>query len=139
MCGGLARTLQFYDTVERLEVATARKKVGALLAAAGYAMEQGGVALRELNAAFPLRSASSSGASGAPSGVAGHHTNAGTRTADAFGGEHRAMALQIVRTYIRDYLVFGIPLPHWARAELNFTALVHGAPALGARVAKLPR
>jgi hypothetical protein len=110
-CGGLWNYLEHYQTVEPLRRETSHDRVKALLARVGYDLDPanhvGAQVLKILESHFPKSGVSIEGK---------HATLASERVARAF---NRSDAQELVRYYAKDYLLFGIPLPEWARSHFR--------------------
>lgn len=110
-CGGLGRSLDRYDTVERLDRDTSHIKVDALLARVGVNESE---RARVLAKTFPLpvrrRLA--------------HDTYASRRLLAYY--ETPKIVRQVVRFFVDDYLLFGIALPVWARNLLASSDIIRG-------------
>ena len=104
-CGGLDRTLQYYDTVQNLQKPTASSDVQRLLTAVGVPSSGLAVGLEF----FPPTNKSRYIASR-------HQTNALNALSRYYTDDH--MIRTVATFYASDYVLFGIPPPAWALPAL---------------------
>ena len=115
-CGGLDGTLQHYDTVERLEKATAREKVSKML----KAVDINPATIPEFDALFPRDVSAVANAADGNKDHAGRHFNGGS--AHITNSEKKLRkyfktpeeVTTLFEHYMGDYLLFGIKAPTWA-------------------------
>lgn len=107
-CGGLWKTLPYYDVVEKLERDTSRKKVISMLKKVGVEA----TSIPHFNELFPLP-----GNDGWQN--LSHNTGTEAKLYDFFPKDKPWLVETLVRHYSSDYNLFGIPPPDWAMDVLN--------------------
>lgn len=106
-CGGIATTLQHYDTVEQLDIDSANAKVSRLLQAVGVNSSS----IDGFDTLFPPNSTVAYGDDGI-FGSEPHYTDARDSLSTYFEGDtSREMLHALVEHYRPDYELFGMPLP----------------------------
>lgn len=113
-CGGLDGTLEYYDTVEKLDVLTARDKVSQML----RDIQVDPATVPVFDQLFPrniVAEAKASQRSGAGEFNSGgsHIIGAGNKLRKYLSTPEEVVTL--LEHYMEDYLVFGIKVPPWVR------------------------
>lgn len=119
-CGGLKDTLQFYDTIEQLDVTSANRKVKQLLAKVNISDVQtpgyipGRFEWQSVDGIFPM------------TGVSGHSTNTSEKVLRSYG-DVESLAVERLRDFYKiDYELFGIDTPDWAEALIQKKSVTGG-------------
>jgi len=120
-CGGLEGTLHHYQAVEVLRLSTTNERVHHVLRQVPAIASNVTVMKRAkgiANRVFKVNNSKAVQSVGAPKN---HHTDAKSHAARVFArepGGHELLT-DVVMHYLRDYLLFGIPIPLWARGRMG--------------------